>query len=357
MNELIIRHKEFIKSKVKGIDTSLKLKGLSLYRILQDVDIDTSLTEDELHHKFNIYYNRAMLELRRKNKQPSIQWLEGNSSVILKYLYTYSYLSRNVYKVDENLINWYRGINISERDSLRLLDENDLGGFIFAYNNELYSVEVLSGSESIGRHVSIVNLSIDSPIVYSLDYEVCPDKDDRVISMSVICSNKSCPRWKQSLGKEYAGGFKDCYCSLDDWGRCNCFNESGVINPLDSLLVVKAIYFCMLNRGYKSSASENRNVLYEHIPLPQRDDDVIIYFGESDKNKSLESIGLVPVSKMESNSIVSSHASPREHHRRGGTRKAYVRKDGVKVRETTFRETVVNKGNTKTSYKFKERAR
>lgn len=113
----------------------------------------------------------------------------------------------------------------------------------------------------------------------------------------------------------------------------------------------------MLNREYKSSVSENRNVLYEHIPLPQRDDDVIIYFGESDKNKSLESIGLVPVSKMESNSIVSSHASPREHHRRGGIRKAYVRKDGVKVRETTFRETVVNKGNTKTSYKFKERAR
>lgn len=50
-----------------------------------------------------------------------------------------------------------------------------------------------------------------------------------------------------------------------------------------------------------------------------------------------------------------SHASPREHIRRGGKRKAYTRKDGVSVKATTFKSTVVNKGHTKTSYRLKDR--
>ena len=50
-----------------------------------------------------------------------------------------------------------------------------------------------------------------------------------------------------------------------------------------------------------------------------------------------------------------SHASPREQYRRGSERKAYTRKDGTKVRATTVKGTIVNKGHIKTSYVLKER--
>ena len=87
---------------------------------------------------------------------------------------------------------------------------------------------------------------------------------------------------------------------------------------------------------------------YEHIPRPERIDDVVIYYGfNNPNNKSKNNNELFD--------IPASHASPREHDRRGGTRRGYYRKDGTWVRPTTFKATVVNKGHNKTNYKLKEK--
>lgn len=92
---------------------------------------------------------------------------------------------------------------------------------------------------------------------------------------------------------------------------------------------------------------------YEHLPKPERVNDIIVYFGGVVEHKPLP---FLKVSDMKSEKVFpDSHASPREHYRRGSTRKAYTRSDGTKVRATTVKGTVVNKGHTKVNYTLKER--
>ena len=353
MDDLVQKHKDYLTRCIRGYDNSLKIKGLSLFSILQSIDSNTSITDEEIRQKYSLFYNKTVLTLRRENKPSKIAWLNSNSATILKYLYVYSALSKNIYKVDDNLVDWYK----RGTDDLKLLDENDLGHFIFIYNDNIYSTDIGTSDNKIGRHLSVSNVynpevvKDNKYISYVFDYATSPSSE--CSELTVVCNNSDCPRWKQSLANMYTDGAKTVACSLDDCEKCQYFKKCGVLKPKDALTVVKAIYKCMLTREYNSNSSENRED-YEHIPLPQREDDVIIYFGEPKRKKSFEEIGLVPVSKMGSG-IVSSHASPREHTRRGGSRREYTRKDGVKVRATTFKSTVVNKGNTKTTYKLKER--
>lgn len=364
MKNLIQSHKDYLVRSLKGYDSSLRAKGVTLYGIIQDIDKDTSITDEEIKRKFNVFYNKTVLILRRLNQTSKESWLEGNTASILKYLYVYHALSQNIYKVDESLISWYRDSHIEDGTDLKLLHENDLGHFLFVFNEKLYSVEIFDNTTS-SRHVNISNIwhpedSTDNKkyISYSFDYETFPHEEGEMfhheIDLSVICNNNRCPRWSQSLANPYKDNAKTVLCDLDDCSECKGFKECGVLRPIDALTVVKAIYECVLTReGVKSKRYEEKE--YEHIPLPQREDDVVIYFGEPKKAKSFESMGLVSISESSDTGIVNSHASPREHHRRGGVRRAYERKDGVKVRATTFRETTVNKGNTKTTYSLKER--
>ena len=108
----------------------------------------------------------------------------------------------------------------------------------------------------------------------------------------------------------------------------------------------------MKNRSSTANESSSRND-YEHLPKPERVDDVTVYFGGIVQHKPLP---FLKVSDMKVEKVFpDSHASPREHYRRGSERKAYTRKDGTKVRATTVKGTIVNKGHTKTSYVLKER--
>lgn len=362
MNDFIRSHKDYLIRCLRGYDNSLRAKGITLYGIIQDIDKNTSITEEEIRRKFNIFYNKMILELRRTRQSSKISWLEDNVKHILKHLYIYLSLSKNIYKVDESLISWYRKCHEEDGTDLNLLHENDLGSFLFMYNNNLYCAEIIDNSKS-NRYVSISNVynpcddkNDRTYITYAFDYETFPHEEGESfhhdLNLSVICNNTKCPRWSQSLADRFADNARNVSCNLEDCSKCSGFTKCGVLRPMDALTVVKAIYECMLTRDRKLKQGSTDIKEYEHIPLPQREDDVIIYFGEPKKSKSFEEIGLVPVSDT---GIVSSHASPREHIRRGGKRRAYTRKDGVKVRETTFKETVVNRGNTKTTYALKER--
>lgn len=354
MNDFLQNHKNHIISILKGYDISLKAKGVTLFSIVQDIERDTSISEEEIRRKYSMFYNKAMLGLRRNNQKAKIEWLNSNNAVIMKHLYIYSKLCSSVYKFDDSLISWYK--SNSTEDDWSFVNENDLGHFLFSYGDNIYSAEVLGSSSGIGRHISVSNvwnahMDKDVFVTYDFNHETIPDgKGD----IAVLCNNTSCPRWKQSLASPYKDDAKNTNCSIEDCSKCEGFTKCGVLRPMDALFAVLAIYKCMLTREHSTHSHLDEQV-YEHIPLPQRVDDVIIYFGEPKKPKSLKDIGLVPVSDMKTG-IISSHASPREHHRRGGTRRAYTRKDGVKVKETTFKETIVNKGYDKTTYKLKKRS-
>ena len=90
MDDLVQKHKDYLTRCMKGFDSSLKIKGLSLLSILQSIDSNTSITDEEIRQKYSLFYNKTVLTLRRENKPSKIAWLNSNSVTILKYLYVYS---------------------------------------------------------------------------------------------------------------------------------------------------------------------------------------------------------------------------------------------------------------------------
>lgn len=370
MDKIIDGYKSYIVKSCRGYDSSLRAKGVTLYSIIQSIDSNTSMTEEEIHRRYNIFYNKAVLSLRgRKGGQSVIQWLDNSNSVILKMLYSYLSLCNSVYKTDRSLLDWYRNNFKDDYSDLTLLDENDIGSFVMLYNDILYSVSI---NATGNRFVNISTLGVnacdsmmhDKAVSFNLDYATTPHEEDDFIhhiqDLSIVCNNRNCPRWKETMTRAYDDGAKQVFCSSEDCDKCTFFSECNMLKPLDVLTLVKAIYYCVLTRKSSSSTHEdNEKIPYEHIPKPERVDDVVIYFGEGKKHKTLSEIGLVPISSMSgTDRIPESHASPREHFRSGGTRKEFTRVVNgkeQKVKATTFKPTVVNKGATKTSYVLKER--
>ena len=361
MNDIVQRQKDYLSSVIRGCDKSARLKNLSFYKIIQEIDTNSDLSEKEIIDKFMSTYNRVSALWLNSHKNSQLNWLRSNKKKLLGSILFYASLNKSIMNVDSKFLDWYKGTHSEDNlDNLYYLRNNDLGTFIFSYNNALYSVAIFEKSDTMGRYVNICNLWIPSDskikttcITYDLSFELSPESGENY-ELNVTCNNIKCPRWKQSvLSTTFEDNARDTFCSLDDCKKCTHFDKNNTLRPSDALSIAKGIYECMLTRG--NSSSDNESKKYEHIPLPMRQDDVIIYFGEPAKSKSYEEIGLIPIRK-DDNDFVSSHASPREHHRRGGYRRAYTRKDGTKVKATTFKETTVNKGYVKTNYKFKERS-
>lgn len=341
-SKAIIDSRECVKREIIGIDNSFKVgKKASLSALLNKIEDNTSITDEEVHKLYNIWYNLAMLYARRKS--PSlVSYLEGSSTTISELLAIYKQTFSTVYKVDDNLLNWwFNKSKFIDTDNLINGYYTENNYYIIEHNDKLYTLKCLDDS--------FIIRSIDNFNSVVLNYEYRSYNNSKGYDCSICCDNTSCPHYKSSSTKEYVNGGRTVFCSLDDLRKCGQCEKAGIDHPFDVEFLFEAIAYCLTNRD--SSLSSTKRDDYEHLPKPERVDDILVYFGESKKENKLSFLKTID----EVNAIPSSHASPREHYRKGGIRRSYVRKDGTKVRATTVKDTIVNKGHTKATYKFKER--
>ena len=276
----------------------------------------------------------TLLSLRRKkNGNKQANWLMKNSTLILRELYLYKKLNSSVIRVDDSLYDWMKEQNIGD-----YILNNDLSNYyeiLFIYKETLYSVVIHNDNVEI-QLLICTSEKVPNPS-YGLVHKLGVD------TLKVICNNSKCPRWTQSFNKPYIDNSKECDCSVSDCQKCGFFEKSNRLEPMKALDFANAILYILSNR--ESKGNSDKREVYEHLPLPQREDDVVIYYGGTVKHREITSSGC--------DGIVRSHASPREHIRKGTMR--YNPKTGKK--DIKVRGCVVNKGVTKTSYTLKERAK
>lgn len=333
----------YIKRYIKGIDNSVKLnKKISLYSVLHKIEDNTSITDDEINKLYSIWFNSALLYARRKS--PSLaSYLNNQVNIISEFLNAYKLSYSTVYKVDDSLLNWW-----SERldlsDPSRITNYYKAGDdYLMEYNGNIYMLKMRENN-------FFIRTFGDSGS--SLNYAYENIGNDKGYNIEICCDNKNCPHYKSSVGRTYSDGSKVVMCNLDDLRKCDQCKISGVAHPFDVEFLFEAVAYCLMHREV-SSSSEKRDD-YEHLPKPERVDDVVVYFGVKKEKVQLPFLKVDDIA-VEKSPIPNSHASPREHYRSGYKRRAYTRKDGVKVKEAIVGSTIVNKGHTKTTYKFKER--
>lgn len=335
---MITKQKEEIRRIFRGYDNSLRVKGITLISILDKLDSNTDIKESDIKRQLDIFFNKTALMLKNTGRKSQMDWLLSNSTSenIYRLTYTYNKLNSSVYKVDDNLISWFRS---QEERSYGVLEENDLGLVLLFYKDELYTVTRFEPNTNMNCiHIEVCTINT-KPVSYTFNFSVNTDENN----IDVVCSNKLCPRYKQSMAQAYNDGSRIVYCSAKDCEKCGYLRKSNILAIEDVKDLITALYTCILNRN-SSSVSKLEKKDYEHIPLPECQGDVIVYFGGEDKVTKFKEKFVV----VESN-IVGSYASPREHNRRKHTR---TYKNGKTV---DVKATVVNKGHTKTTYKLKER--
>ena len=344
MNQAILDARESIVREFKGFDNSYKTsKKVCLVSILKDIEMNPSIGDDVIKHKFNIWYNSACLFARKKSPT-MFNHLTNSINLLSELLAMYQCTFGTVYKVDKNFLDWWFEKSKTIESNLKPT-EADLS-YYTPYNYYMleYEGHIYCLYRNENGHVIRVIQNFESS---KINWEYTADSSSFICKTH--CSNNSCPHYKACNGREYKDGFKEVFCSLDDMRKCNSAN-SGVAHPFDIEFVFEGLSWLMSHREYNSSNSDKRDD-YEHLPKPERVNDVIVYYGV---NKEPKNLPFKVVGDDTRSPFPESHASPREHFRRGGARRGYTRKDGVKVRATTVKSSVVNKGHTKTTYKVKE---
>lgn len=340
ISDAVLNARSAIQKEFKALDNSYKVKKPTLCSILQSIDENTSIEGSVILHNYNLWYNQAMLTARKKSAS-LVNYLKSVQLQISEMLSYYQATYSTVYKVDDTFKDWWFN-QPHEKDG-------DFHYSWFEVNStvllEYAGVVYLFIRSDKGFVIRILN---DYERSAFLNYEYSSAMDGVTNSCRITCNNTSCPHYKSSIGHAYKDGTKEVMCSLSDLQKCGQCEVAGIAHPFIVEELYNGIAYTMENRSSATNENSGRND-YEHLPKPERVDDVVVYFGGVVHHKPL------PFLKVGEKVFPDSHASPREHYRRGSERKAYTRKDGTKVRATTVKGTVVNKGHTKTSYILKER--
>lgn len=344
VSNAILNARSAIQKEFKALDNSFKVKKPTLCSILQSIDNNTSIEDSVILHNYNLWYNLAMISARRRSSS-SVNYLKEVQLSISEELEYYKATYSTVYKVDDSFKDWWFSKPHEKDEDYHYTWFKSNSPVFIEYNRVVYVFKR-------GDKDFVIRILADYETSYRLNYEYSSTLDESTNSCKITCCNKDCPHYKASIGRAYADGVKDVMCSLSDLQKCGQCEASGLAHPFIVEELFNGIAYTMENRSSVPSESSGRND-YEHLPKPERVDDVVVYFGGVVEHKPLP---FLKVSEMKFEKVFpDSHASPREHYRRGSERKAYTRKDGVKVKATTVKGTVVNKGHTKTSYVLKER--
>lgn len=343
-NDAILNARSAIWKEFKAFDNSFKVKKPTLCSILQSIDNDTSIEDSIILHNYNLWYNLAMLTAQKKSASLA-NYLKSVQYQISEELAYYQATYSTVYKVDDSFKDWWFSKPHDKDEDFHYSWFESGSPVLLEYTGVVYIFERDSKEFSI----RILN---DYERSAFLNYEYSSALNSSWNECKITCNNTSCPHYKSSVGHIYKDGTREVICSLSDLQKCGQCEVAGLVHPFIVEELFNGIAYTMENRSSVSSESSGRND-YEHLPKPERVDDIIVYFGGVVEHKPLP---FLKVSDTKSEKVFpDSHASPREHYRRGSTRKAYTRSGGTKVRATTVKGTVVNKGHTKVNYTLKER--
>lgn len=370
-NKDIKQYEEQIFKFIKGVDNSLGLKGnQSFTSILSDMSNSIErYTNKSLKQKLDLTFNRALLFCRRakKSNKSKENWLRQYGNQIYDVFYTYASLLTNVYSIDDDTvvnelchIKDYTGIDkIPERF------------FLIEHKDVLYLVEVSIKSRQIYFFISMplqapinskyLSYRVSAEIKYVKTPEGKIDVFRDIQLNHVVCSNDKCPRYRQCLyNSTNTQGIstKPVMCDEVRDSTCPYLEEIGLLPASVIIELALGLGIALQTRVYQKYTHQIIHPDYEHLPVPESDKDVIIHLHDTlactkAKEELLKRLEFKPEANPTSK-IPHSHASPREHERRGGNRRGYTRKDNIKVRPTTFRSTTVNKGHTPCTYKVKE---
>lgn len=344
VSKAILNVREAVQHEFKAYDNSFKVKKPTLCSILQSIDADTSIDDSVILHNYNIWYNLAMFSARKKssslvNYLNSVQY--NISEMLSYYRATYS----TIYKVDDSFKDWWFNQPHEKDEDVHYFWFEEKTPVLIEYAGVVYLFKRDNTD-------FVIRVLTDYKSSACLNYEYSSSLNETVNTCKILCNNKDCPHYKSSVRRAYDDGVKEVICSLSDLQKCGQCEVAGITHPFIVEELFNGIAYTMKNRESYATGSSSRDD-YEHLPKPERVDDVIVYFGGVVEHKPLP---FLKVSDMKTEKVFpDSHASPREHYRRGSERKAYTRKDGTKVRATTVKGTIVNKGHTKTSYVLKER--
>ena len=370
-NRDIQRYEEQIFKFMKGVDNSIGLRGnQSFTSILSDMSNNIErYTNKSLKQKLDLTFNRALLYCRRakKSNQSKENWLRQYGGQIYDVFYTYASLLTNVYSIeDDTVVNEL--CNIKDYTGINKIPERF---FLIEHKDILYLVEVTIKPRQIYFFISMplqapinskyLSYSVSSEIDYVQTPEGKIDVTKEIKINNVTCSNTSCPRYKQCLyNSTNTQGIttKPVMCDEVRDSTCPYLEEIGILPAKTIIELALGLGIALQTRVYQRYIRQPVHPEYEHLPVPESDKDVIIHLHDTlactkAKEELLRRLEFKPEAKPISK-IPRSHASPREHERRGGNRRGYVRKDNIKVRPTTFRSTTVNKGHTPCTYKVKE---
>lgn len=108
-----------------------------------------------------------------------------------------------------------------------------------------------------------------------LNYEYSSALNSSWNECKITCNNTSCPHYKSSVGHIYKDDTREVMCDLQKCGQCEV---AGLVHPFIVEELFNGIAYTMENRSSVPSEGSGRND-YEHLPKPERVDDIIVYFG------------------------------------------------------------------------------
>lgn len=357
--ELIEIYKNSLEKKLKSIDYSYRLKGRNFQALLRAIS-NKEIPREKIKHEMDRLCNLSLLMIRnKKGYSQKYDWLQRNKGGVADALYTYYGLNNCIYSIDDNVADFFSNQKFYEH----ILDIEDTT-FIIDYKNSIYLVEVEKSKKDLffyitngfENDIAEVNSSILTSFSVAVErHQVTPDKF--LTDYQIFCNNKKCPRYKQSLDIGY-NDFKDVACGENE-EECEYakLHNKLLIDKLTDIAV--GLADCKFGRTYPKYNKILKN--YEHIPMPESDKDVVIYlkdvYDTEAKKNLLDKLAYEPQTEETSSKIVDSHASPREHTRRGGFQPTYQKVQNGKVitvQGHSFSGTVVNKGHTPCTYKVKK---
>lgn len=343
--------RNYVKRELLSLDNTYKTpKNSNMRYILNCIENDTSLTSDDVKKMFNLWFKMSCMLASKKKS--NLQYLQAYKENYMQQLFVYFTTFKTVYNVTDSYKSMLNYIISKWTDD----SYDDSSIFDFFKNDEVVLMEVKDKIYVMYKQSNGVVISVLATESNILDFNYTVIYSEGVRDCSYTCCNTDCPHYKQSKGAFVGKIAKSVFCDDSDVEKCGILEKTNTLPSGDIFALFEAISYIMSERTNKGKVSEKRND-YEHLPVPEREDDVVVYFGNKVK-RELPFIKVEEIKEQRGN-IPSSHASPREHIRRNKSRKSTMRfnpktgKKDIKVRGCEkVKDCIVNKGHTKTSYKF-----
>lgn len=332
----------------------------SFKNLLNDIDKGKASQED-IFRRVTAILQIALLSNRIKNtKAKDLLHEQGKLDAILTMVQRYKVSYSSIFVVDKDDLDYFDALLdegfVDEAKELYNLFDTDTENMSFAMNivcgDSLYFC-VVPNLNYNGKHKdayrSISLYSSDKQIselvepIYTAEVGLNAEhkrleityKKVATMSTNEVCKN--CKECKEKLLNEFDDGSRRIRCNWLETNKCKAFDKR--LRPEELLESVLSVVYAFNHRNEHTGNKESSNIKLLDSQTKENNEPVIVYIRDTlDEVRKLRG---------EHRQGGVSHASPREHQRKGCIVKYKSGKIGYRKGCT------VNKGKTKTTYKIK----